>query len=293
MEEIILRNHALDDTPLHVCYLPDKGMNMISYKKGGREVIDQSTTDLFVERYAGLGALIGPHFHNRRKEILPHFGDSALFPHIATVAAKNPSKDPFSHGIARYAPWNFEATETTISAQLRGEDKWNGIFLKDIEGQDFTMKYDAALQPDGLHIELSVVSETDSLVGIHYYYHLPKNRGSVISGVQKKAIAVDQSTYALPPSWIQSAENQRVAIPLDDDIDLTFHPFPDPTKGEVVLDAVDYKLKTTFSSTNEECCFQLWHPKSASFVCIEPISANNPRALHLSVSSIKIALEIL
>ena len=31
------------------------------------EVIDQKTEPLYVERMAGLGALIGPHFHHRQK----------------------------------------------------------------------------------------------------------------------------------------------------------------------------------------------------------------------------------
>lgn len=292
MDEIVLKNVAEDGTPLQVTYLPGKGMNMVSYKKGDIEVIDPSTAPLFEERFAGLGPLIGPHFHKRKPEILPKISQEELFPHIARVRAKNGGVDPFSHGVGRYAPWTYEATENSVKAVLTGKDEWNGIALKDIENQDFTMKFDAELLPDGLHLELSVVSDSDSLVGIHYYYHLPQGKGTVSSGVQNKFIAIDK-TLPIPGDWDYDLTSQELNFSLNNEADFTFHPFPDPTKGEVLLDAGDYQLKTSFVSDSEECCFQLWHPRDASFVCIEPVSAYNPRSLSLSVSSIKIHLEII
>src|SRR5690349_11544962 len=113
MEPIILENTTHDGSPLQATFLPDKGMNLVSYKKGGVEVIDPSTKSLFEERYAGLGALIGPHFHRRRTDALPKIPDESLFPHIARVKAKG-VHDPFSHGIARYAPWKAEKKNNTV-----------------------------------------------------------------------------------------------------------------------------------------------------------------------------------
>jgi hypothetical protein len=118
-------------------------MNLISFKKGSVEVIDQSTESLFEERCAGLGALIGPHFHRRQFEMLPEILCNHSNPEIERLRKQNSNSDPFSHGIGRYASWKYEYTENSISAILQGSDTWNGIPLKELEGQDFTMKYSA------------------------------------------------------------------------------------------------------------------------------------------------------
>src|ERR1700722_13801367 len=152
---------------------PARGMNLLSYKKGATEVIDQATWPLFEERYAGLGALIGPHFHHRNAAVLPKIADESLFPHIARVKAKG-ILEPFSHGIARYAPWKLlEVTKSSFKARLSGKDSWNGVALAALEGQNFTMDFKGELTALGLKLDLAVVSDTDSLVGIHYYYRLP------------------------------------------------------------------------------------------------------------------------
>src|SRR5262249_36353923 len=184
MEPIVLKNKSSKGEPLEATFLLDKGMNMVSYKKGNTEVIDQSTRTLFEERYAGLGALIGPHFHHRNPAVIPPIKDESLFPHIARIKAKGVN-EPFSHGIGRYAPWNAKATQTKLNAILTGKDQWNGVPLSALEGQNFTMRFQAELLPDGLHLDLSVVSDSDSLIGIHYYYSLPKGKGKIISQVQK------------------------------------------------------------------------------------------------------------
>jgi len=115
---------------------------MISFKKGGLEIIDQSTQDQFKERFAGLGALIAPHFHRRRPESIPPIKDENLFPHIARVKAHG-TQDPFSHGIGRYAPWKAEFTPTKVTAVLTGKDTWNGVPLSALEGQNFKMNFTA------------------------------------------------------------------------------------------------------------------------------------------------------
>ena len=71
MNPVILSNKTSKGEVLQATFLPEKGMNMISYKKGTLEVIDQSTKNLFDERFAGLGALIGPHFHPSRRNARP------------------------------------------------------------------------------------------------------------------------------------------------------------------------------------------------------------------------------
>lgn len=289
METITLKNKSEAGVPLEATFIPGMGMNMVSYKLGDIEVIDQSTKPLFDDHYAGLGALIGPHFHHRRAEVLPKIQDETLFPHIARVKAKG-VQEPFSHGLGRYAPWTAEATENAVKAVLTGKDMWNGIPLAQLEGQNFRMTYSAELQPDGLHIELSVVSDTDSLVGIHYYYHLPYGRGKVISSVQNTYIDKGEEK-PIPAGWDYD-DQHRLTFSLGQAADYTFHPYPNPCEGKIRLATDTYSLTTTYECVSQANSWQLYHPEGASFVCIEPVSAQDPRHPNLTVSSLNIHLHI-
>jgi len=289
MDPIVLSTQGENGERLQATFLPDKGMNLISFRWGDIEIIDQSTSSIFEERFAGLGALIGPHFHRRRPDILPKINDESLFPHIARVKEKG-GTDPFSHGIARYAPWQAKTTETTIKALLTGKDLWNGISLATLEGQNFTMHFDVELTSKGLALSLDVVSETDSLAGIHYYYSLPKGSGTVTSNVQPLYIEKGEKK-ALPSTWNIDSQ-QRMVFNLDEEADFTFFPFPNPREGKIILNTGDYELQTTYLSNSQENSWQLYHPKGASFVCIEPISSQDPRHPNLTASSIKIKLSL-
>lgn len=289
MKTVTLKNKTSTGEILEATYLPEQGMNLISFKKGNIEVIDQSTKALFDERFAGLGALIGPHFHRRHDSILPKIADESLFPHIARVKAKGVA-DPFSHGIGRYAPWKATATENSINAIITGKDTWNGVPLSALEGQNFTMRYQAKLTTVGLEIKMDVVSDTDSLVGIHYYYHLPQGTGRVISAIQPEYLD-KEGPKKVPEHW--PIDSQHVlSFDLKEEADYTFFPFPHAREGKITLDAGSYKLVTTYQSPSQENSWQLYHPKGASFVCIEPISSQDPRHPNLTVSSLNIQLEI-
>jgi hypothetical protein len=287
---IVLRNTSIEGYPLEATFLPQKGMNMISFKKGDAEAIDLSTQDPFLERYAGLGALIGPHFHRRRPELIPLIKDEALFPHIATIKKKG-IVDPFSHGIGRYAPWQATCTPTKVNGTLTGKDIWNGVPLMDLEGQNFKMTFQAELLPNGLYIDLSVVSDTDSLVGLHYYCHLPTGKGKVISSVQKQFIEEGQ-LKPIPSEWNLNDQNALI-FDLEKPADYTFFPYPDYCKGVILLDAETYKLQTIYSCVSQENSWQLYHPQGASFCCIEPLSSQDPHHPNLTASSIFVHLEIL
>lgn len=287
---VVLKNQTAQGELLQAIFEPERGMNMVSFKKGNVEVIDPSTSNLFEERYAGLGAMIGPHFHHRKKEIIPSIKDESLFPHIARIKAKG-IQEPFSHGIGRYAPWKYENTESSIRAKLTGKDQWQGVNLSELEGQNFTMTYEARLYPTGLEIDLSVVSDTDSCVGIHYYYSLPQKKGSVKAQVQNQLLK-DGKQQPIPKEWNYNSQNE-LTFDLNEEADFTFRPFPNVLQGSILLDAIDYRLKTQYRCHNEENSWQLYHPKQSSFVCIEPVSAADPRHPNLTVSSLKIHLEIL
>lgn len=288
MEQIVLSNKTSSGRKLQAIFLPEKGMNLISYKLDDVEVIDPSTQALFEERYAGLGALIGPHFHHRNPEVIPLVKDESLFPHIARVKAKG-IQEPFSHGIARYAPWKVEAGPQIVKGVLTGKDVWNGYSLASLEGQNFTMHFQAELKAEGLQLNLSVVSDADSLVGIHYYYRLPKKSGYVISQVQDRYL--NGPTPTLPKNWL-SGDLHTLKFDLAQPADYTFYPYPHPLQGKILLDALDYRLVTQYSSPSQENAWQLYHPEGASFVCIEPVSAQDPRHPNLSASSIEILISI-
>lgn len=289
MDPIVLKSQTRDKKPLQAVFLPDIGMNMQSYVCGDIEVIDQTTRALFEERSAGLGALIGPHFHHRLANVIPPIKEEALFPHIAKLKAKG-IQEPFSHGIARYAPWKVvSAKNDAVAARLTGKDVWNGVPLAQLEGQNFVMEFKAELSELGLQLHLSVVSDSDSLVGIHYYYHLPKGKGSVTSQVQDQ---MREEGRRANLKWARD-DQHFLKLDLQEAYDVTLYPFPDPCQGKIVLDAVDYRLLTTYSCQSQENCWQFYHPKGASFVCIEPISAQDPRHPNLTASSITIRLEII
>jgi hypothetical protein len=290
MPNITLKHKSEGAEEIQAVFLPEKGMNLISFKKGNLELIDQSTWSSFEERFAGLGALIGPHFYRRKPKVIPPTPNESLFPHIARVKAKG-SQDPFSHGIARYAPWSAESSETKVRARLTGKDTWNGVPLAELEGQNFTMDFEAAVSEKGLDLSLAIVSDTDSVVGIHYYLSLPKGKGIVTSEVQDQ-VRINRELQPIPKEW-NFDEQHRLRFDLDNEADYTFLPYPNKLSGSVLLETDEYALRTTYQSNCSENCWQLYHPKGASFVCIEPISAQDPLHPKLSVSSIQIQIELL
>lgn len=281
METLTLTCPLPDGTNYQAVFAPSCGMNLLSFKRGKVEVIDQATRGVFEERSSGLGPLIGPHFHRRPSKLVPKVPDESLFPHIAKCRAKG-ILDPFSHGVARYCPWKVEVNGNEIKGEISGKDLWNGVPLSLIEGQNFLMRIKVVLSQSGLSIDLSVVSDTDSVVGIHYYYRLPKGKRRIRSRVQNKCIS----------EGVLKDTPTELDFEFDRAIDTTFFPAPNPLHGDILLETDEYLLRTHYSSLCEENSWQLYHPQNASFVCVEPISAKDPRHPNLSVSSLSIQLQI-
>ena len=288
MDTVCLEHTCADGSKLTAIYTPSHGMNLLSYQKNGIEVIDQNTKHLFEERYAGLGALIGPHFHRRNDAVIPPLKDESLFPHIAEVKAKG-VKEPFSHGIARYAPWKCTHNTSSLEASLEGSDEWKGIPVSELEGQGFKILYTAKLNDHGLNIDYSIVSDSASVIGFHYYYALPKDKGVVRFENVRSDFRDTDGNKEIPKEW---KDGSALHFTLDKEADYGFYPSSEPIQGEIQLDAVEYKLKVNYSTTSQENSWQLYHPKGETFVCIEPLTAQNPRKPILSVSSLKLNLYI-
>lgn len=277
---------TLQSGDLEAVFDPKRGMNLLSLRRGVIEAIDQSTISLFEERYAGLGALIGPHFHHRKQ--IPDVPHPERFPHIERLKQKG-AKEFFSHGIGRYAPWTVtKQTKDSLHAILRGEDEWNGVLLKELEGQDFTMRLHADLKVDGLTLRLSVVSESASVVGFHTYYGLSGREGQLLTRVQPSFC--DQGTWKpIPQEW-GFDEDHNLKTHIQDPWDYGFRPFPDPLSSHIQLITPSHILHIDSHCSNEEHSFQIWHPENASFVCIEPLSAKDPRNPILTVSEVQVRI---
>lgn len=286
MNPVILQNDLLKAT-----FLPEKGMNLLSLQREGIEIIDQSTKAEFEERFAGHGALIGPHFHRKNANIISPISNETLFPHIARVKAKG-IQDPFSHGIARYAPWKVESSSPQkIVASLTSKEEWNGVALATLEGQNFKLQFSAELVENEVQIQYSVVSEKDSVIGLHYYYRLPENKGRIVTRVQKKCLVKGEQKSVTELYPVD--EQQKLQFDLLDFVDTTFYPFPHHLEGDILLITSEYQLRTKYWCPSQENSWQLYHPKNASYVCIEPLSAQDPRHPNLTVSSLRVHLEVL
>lgn len=289
MKTLVLKNRALSGELLTATFLPQQGMNLISYCKGGIEVIEQSTRDLFEDHYAGLGALIGPHFYCQLDKWLPKIPDESLFPHIARVRAKG-VQDPFAHGIARYVPWNFLSTPSSFSAHISGKDRWKGVPLSVLEGVDFQMAFDAILFPHGLEIGLHVECERPSVAGLHYYYALAGSQGIVKAEVGDQYN--DLGTWKpLPEVWTEG--KNRLKFDLKEAVDYGFTPHSKDFSTHVLLETSSYSLRVSYQAPGAENSWQLYHPKDAPYVCIEPICAKNCRGLVANSGCIRVKIEIL
>lgn len=291
IEKVLLKNQTPKGESLSVCFVPQKGMNFISYKKGQIEALDQSTQAIFEDRFSGLGALIGPHFHHRKPNLIKSVKNEALFPYIGRLKARG-IHEPFSHGIGRYAPWTIVfVNQSELKATLSGEDVWNGESLKDLEGQNFKMSYHARLTPEGLAIELSVKSEQASVVGLHTYYALSGGEGQITTHVA--AETNDQGILKPIQGSPWNYSKPILNYDLKNEIDNGFYPAPDSCHGSVLMKTRTHALKVEYWSPTSENSLQIWHPKQASFVCIEPLSAKDPRNPRLSESSLKILISLL
>lgn len=288
---ITLRNTSDTGDELKATFDPEKGMNLLSFKRGEIEAIDQSTKNLFDERCAGLGALIGPHFHHRKDEDISLDFDPSLFPHIEALKKKG-QKEPFSHGIARYVPWKTDYSETQIKARLDAKDLYQGVPIKTFEGQQFEMLMDVALVHDGLLIQLTIHSEKPSVIGFHYYYAATKD--SVVQAFVKDQYR-DNTQWKLLSSDVYDPKKHKLTFPAFDKSDFGFIPYLNDNHPyhQISLKNPDSILHVEYTSSNEEeTSWQLYHPEGASFTCIEPLSSQNPKTPKLNSSNLQLKLSI-
>lgn len=276
MKDLIkLTNHSENNQKLEAQFSCNYGMNLVSFKKDNIEIIDQNTKPLFTERCAGLGALIGPHFHHRPSNKIQQNFDIHLFPHIKRNLDQG-VKEPFSHGIARYVPWKHKESLTQIDAMLSGSDSYKNTFIKELQGFNFEMHLNVKLVHDGLILDYRCESEIPSVIGFHYYFNCDKS--SKIKA-HVKSIYRDGLNYrSIPDTWLGQTQD-HISLLAQEPLDFGFQSQRDKDKSMnlIILENQSYDLHIEYISSNEnESSFQVYHPKEGSFVCIEPLSSFSP-----------------
>ncbi|MCH9632795.1 MAG: hypothetical protein S4CHLAM6_11370 [Chlamydiae bacterium] len=276
---------------LKAVFNPQVGMNLMSYSLGSVEVMDQNTMPAFKERMAGMGALIGPHFHHRKDKDIPSLSIDDLFSFIPSLVKKG-QKEPFSHGIARYVPWKYEGGKDFINAKLSGKDTYKGYKISELEGQDFELSFKAKLKPNGLFIDYSISAQNPSVIGLHYYYRLDNKLGNVSSQVDSK-YHHPQGWRPIPNDWFESSRVLNFELRPDVEADFGFRPVNEAQHSQVQLKTSSHQVKIYYQSNSKENSWQLYHPKDATYVCLEPVSSANPREASEASSNLKIQIEII
>lgn len=286
MEDYItLQSISLSGKPLKAIFHPSNGMDLVSYQLGEIEVIEQNVPPF------QHSTLIGPHFLNRKKELLEGLKKDSQLNDFMKKREEEGFSDPFQHGVSRYVAWKVESfNENKIKAALTGKELWHETPLAAIEGQQFKLFFQAELTPEGLHIKLSSIGESDTVIGIDYHYALPDSQGTVFSDIASKYYE-NGVLKEVPKNWFQENRND-FHFELKQAADYAFFPSKNPLKGSILLKTANYQLQTDYQSVNQENCWQLYKPRDASYVCIRPLSAQNPWRPNLTVSSIDILLSI-
>lgn len=284
LQLVTIKKKQNDGTLLQATFAPMRGMNLVSLKKGDVELIQQSTYPLFEERFAGLGALIGPHFYQRAEiKTFPSL-PLDLFPHFPSMLAQG-KKDPFSHGIGRYVPWRYQADETHLQARITSSDQYQGFLLEQLEGKHFVMNFEASCLEDRLKIILRTKSDSESVIGLHYYFAMGK--AANIKAAISPLCYQEGQKVAVPAPWLESPS--QLNLPVDTPIDTGFVPLLSHGVGHITLATEHYRLHLTIRPlAGSEYSFQVWHPQGSDFVCVEPISAENPRGKTLNEGALEI-----
>jgi hypothetical protein len=239
---------------LQATFLPESGMRCVSFKHGQIALIEE-------------GLVIGPHFGKR----------SMCSP-----------KDPYPFGLGRYGSWDAAFTETSFDAKLTGEMTHQTQELKTLEGQNFKMSFRGNISPSELLLSLSVVSESDSLIGIEYMLPVSSENGPIQTTANRK-IYRDGEKSAIPDHWEYKSTGE-LCVPTSEEYAFSFSPEPNPTEGQVII---GNSLKVEYSCASEESSWMIRNQPSEKLLSLGAVTSQNPWKPNLTVSSITIKFVIL
>jgi galactose mutarotase-like enzyme len=134
-----------------------------------------------------------------------------------------------------------------------------------------------------------VQSDSPSVIGLHYYYALPSTGGTIKASVE--------NSYRIQDNWKRTPSSlldNEGSLLFDATQEADFGFIPKSKNGffEILYENADYTLKIRFQTEDEEASFQIYRPKDASYICIEPLSAKDPKKPLLKSSRLKVFLEL-
>lgn len=153
------------------------------------------------------------------------------------------------------------------------------------------MDFSCHLTNTGLDIKYHVQSEEHPCtIGLHYYLALPEKEGFVTIACKKEYNDLG-TLKTIPDKWLNDKE--FLHFNLDQQSDFVFIPDTDDFSGEATLSTPSRKLRIFYKADSEQNAFVLYHPKDATFVCIEPVSAKDPRSPYGMSHKLRIKIDIL
>lgn len=182
--------------------------------------------------------------------------------------------DPAPNGAASAAPWSLAHHEAEIRALF---DARAGSAEAAIENQPFTLRVNTGWQHGDLVLNLSHMSETDSVIGLPLALHLPGGRGTVEARVLEGEGRDGQG-------WMRS--------PCDQKIDALFLPYPSPRGGSIRLETELYTLKIDYQSVCQEISWHLATAPGREWVTITPFTASHPSKPILSCNRLELRLAL-
>ncbi len=246
--------------------LPGEGMTLRSLRLGDIEAICQSRAGQFASCRKGFGPLIGPHFNQRKHLPAAALANMARWPQTAPLAQTG-VRDPWQHGAARYAPWEYTSSPNSISALLTGKREMFGQPLSAIQGGDFELRLAMRIDGNALRIHYTAEADFPPVIGLHYYYDLPGDQGRVRAPV-KDAMHVGRSPASIPPDWLD-ASGRSLDLSLERKLDNVFPLRP----GPIELATPTHVVKTMPESGVKSLV--VFRPGFDGWVCVEPLSAAN------------------
>lgn len=178
----------LENKKIKVSVSPEMGMALMDFKIYDRSILNQDLKDDFFKYRKGLGPIILPHFNQASPVMFEsiNLNDEKyrIFPHIKYLQEIG-IFHPFQHGIARYVSWDYQVNNNTIIGQISGNDKFNNITLKNINGFDFNSKVIYKLFHNYLSIILEISGEMPVASGIHFYYDSVDEKSTISLDVCK------------------------------------------------------------------------------------------------------------
>ena len=94
-------------------------------------------------------------------------------------------------------------------------------------------------------------------------------------------------------TWLKDKKELFFKVDKDVEADFGFRPYNDALETQIELDAQSYKLQINYQASTRENAWQLYHPTDATYICLEPVSAKNPREPKSLSSELKVQIKII